>query len=64
MLCVSTPGAALAGAMSLAIAPLVAVHLPPRYQVLNYLMSGFGVLFLVLRPAGIIPTLAQLGRPR
>ncbi|HVU71936.1 MAG TPA: ABC transporter permease [Mycobacteriales bacterium] len=53
---VSTPGAALAGALSLAISPLTAVHLSPRFQSLTYLMTGFGALVLVLFPNGIIPT--------
>ena len=53
---VSTPGAALAGALSLAISPLIAVHLPARFSALTYLMTGFGALGLVLRPNGVIPT--------
>ena len=53
---VSTPGAALAGALSLAIAPLIAVHLPSRFSALTYLMTGFGALGLLLRPNGVIPT--------
>ena len=53
---VSTPGAAFAGALSLAASPLIAVHLPTRFQSLTYLMTGFGALGLVLRPNGVIPT--------
>jgi branched-chain amino acid transport system permease protein len=56
---VSTPGSALAGALSLAVAPLIAVHLPARWSALTYFMTGFGALGLVLRPNGVIPTLSD-----
>ena len=64
---VSTPGAALAGSLSLALAPQIAVHLPSRYTAVTYFMTGFGALGLVLRPEGIIASTGetlreQLGR--
>ena len=52
---ISNPGAALAGSLSLAIAPLIALHLPTRYQSVEYFLSGFGALSLVLHPEGAIP---------
>jgi branched-chain amino acid transport system permease protein len=51
---VSTPGAALAGGLSLGIAPLIAVHIPTRFEAVQYFMTGFGALVLVLRPSGVI----------
>lgn len=51
---VSTPGAALAGGISLAVAPILALHLPSRLQALQYFLTGFGALWLVLRPEGVI----------
>lgn len=51
---VSAPGAALAGALSLGIAPLIAVHLPTRYQAITYFLTGFGALGLAMHPEGII----------
>lgn len=56
---VSTPGAALAGGLALAIAPLLAVHVPVRYQALSYFMTGFGALVLLARPEGIVPATSQ-----
>lgn len=51
---VSTPGAALAGGLSLAVAPILALHVPTRFQSLTYFLTGFGALGLVLHPEGII----------
>ena len=51
---VSTPGAALAGGISLAVAPILALHIPMRFQALTYFLTGFGALGLVLRPEGVI----------
>ena len=56
---VSTPGAALAGALSLALAPQIAVHLPTRFTAVTYFMTGFGALGLVLRPEGIIASTGE-----
>jgi branched-chain amino acid transport system permease protein len=52
---VATPGAALAGGLSLSMAPLLAVHLPTRLQALTYFLTGFGALLLVSHPEGLIP---------
>jgi branched-chain amino acid transport system permease protein len=52
---VATPGAALAGGLSLAVAPLIAVHIPVRFQAITYFMTGFGALVLLNRPEGVIP---------
>lgn len=56
---VSTPGAALAGALSLALAPQIAIHLPTRFTAVTYFMTGFGALGLVLRPEGIIASTGE-----
>ena len=56
---VSTPGAALAGALSLALAPQLAIHLPTRFTAVTYFMTGFGALGLVLRPEGIIASTGE-----
>jgi branched-chain amino acid transport system permease protein len=62
---VSTPGAALAGGLSLALTPLLELHLPSNAHVLwwhlnlqplTYFFTGFGALGLVLYPKGIIAT--------
>jgi branched-chain amino acid transport system permease protein len=59
---VSAPGAALAGGLSLAIAPLLALHVPPRFAGLTYFLTGFGALGLVLRPDGIIAMIGDQTR--
>ena len=51
---VSSPGAALAGGLSLALAPNLAIHLPTRFQSVTYFMTGFGALWLVRRPEGLL----------
>jgi branched-chain amino acid transport system permease protein len=56
---ISTPGAALAGGLSLAISPLIAVHIPTRFQALTYFITGFGALVMLFRPEGILPSLSQ-----
>jgi len=56
---VSTPGAALAGGLSLAIAPLLAVHIPVRFQAVTYFMTGFGAFVLLGRPTGLIPAISD-----
>ena len=56
---VSTPGAALAGGLSLAVAPLLALHLPTRFSALTYFLAGFGALGLVIRPEGVISTFGE-----
>ena len=56
---VSTPGAALAGALSLSLAPQIAIHLPTRFTAVTYFMTGFGALGLVLRPEGIIASTGE-----
>lgn len=56
---VSTPGAALAGGLSLAVAPLLALHIPTRFEALTYFLTGFGALGLVLRPEGLIPVIGE-----
>ena len=61
---VSAPGAALAGGISLAIAPLLALHLPARFSALTYFLTGFGALALVLRPEGVISTIGEQVRER
>jgi branched-chain amino acid transport system permease protein len=61
---VATPGAALAGGLSLAMAPLLAVHLPTRLQALTYFLTGFGALLLVSHPEGIIPAVTAWVRGR
>jgi len=52
---IATPGAALAGGLSLSLAPLLAVHLPVRLQGLTYFMSGLGALVILARPEGLVP---------
>jgi len=61
---VSTPGAALAGGLSLSMAPLLAVHLPTRLQALTYFLTGFGALLLVSHPEGLIPAVTGWVRGR
>ncbi len=61
---VSTPGAALAGGLSLAIAPLIAVHIPVRFQAITYFMTGFGALGLMAHPEGVVPAVSQLLRSK
>jgi branched-chain amino acid transport system permease protein len=56
---VSTPGAALAGGLSLAVAPLLAVHIPVRFQAVTYFMTGFGAFVLLSRPTGLIPAISD-----
>jgi branched-chain amino acid transport system permease protein len=56
---VSTPGAALAGGLSLAMAPLLAVHIPVRFQAVTYFMTGFGAFVLLGRPTGVIPAVSD-----
>jgi branched-chain amino acid transport system permease protein len=56
---VSTPGAALAGSLSLALAPQIAIHLPSRFTAVTYFMTGFGALGLVLRPVGFIASTGE-----
>jgi branched-chain amino acid transport system permease protein len=56
---VSTPGAALAGSLSLSIAPLIAIHLPARFSAVTYFLTGFGALGLVLRPEGVIASTGE-----
>ena len=61
---VSTPGAALAGGLSLALTPLLEVHLPIRFQALTYFLTGFGALVILVRPEGILPVMSHWGRER
>jgi branched-chain amino acid transport system permease protein len=61
---VAVPGAALAGALSLTLAPLVALHLPARFVGLTYFLTGFGALGLVLRPEGVLAALGTVYRDR
>jgi branched-chain amino acid transport system permease protein len=56
---VSTPGAALAGGLSLALAPILALHIPTRFQAVTYFLTGFGALVLVQRPEGLIPSAVE-----
>ena len=56
---VSTPGAALAGSLSLALAPQIAIHLPARFAAVTYFITGFGALGLVLRPEGVIASTGE-----
>ncbi len=56
---ISTPGGALAGGMSLALAPLVEVHIPVRFQALTYFMTGLGALTILATPEGIVPLVSE-----
>jgi branched-chain amino acid transport system permease protein len=55
---ISTPGGALAGGMSLALAPLIEVHIPVRFQALTYFMTGLGALAILSQPEGLIPVMS------
>jgi branched-chain amino acid transport system permease protein len=56
---VSTPGGALAGGVALAVSPLLATHLSPRFQALTYFMTGFGALLIIVKPEGVIPMVSE-----
>jgi branched-chain amino acid transport system permease protein len=55
---VSTPAGALAGGMSLALTPLLEVHVPVRFQALTYFFTGVGALVVLARPEGLIPVIS------
>ncbi len=56
---ISTPGGALAGGMSLALAPLVEAHVPARFQALTYFFTGLGALTILTHPEGVIPLITE-----
>ncbi len=56
---ISTPGGALAGGMSLALVPLVEVHIPVRFQALSYFLTGLGALAILSHPEGLIPVMSE-----
>jgi branched-chain amino acid transport system permease protein len=56
---ISTPGGALAGGMSLALAPLVEAHIPVRFQALTYFMTGLGALAILSYPEGLVPVISE-----